>query len=279
MSAVDAAGPAPFAFFVGDFNTGKSTLINALLREAVLRTDRQESKALPTLVWRGGSSAPSFGALAQDNTFHRKSISQFHGLRQDESNAHGYSAAAVQAPACPFARLVLVDTAGTSSDSGLARAPEFEAPRNALMVVVTDIEYWSSKHNLDLIANYQESFGGSLIVVANKADHLNMPEIDRVHRNAAHRMEEYGIHPAPRFFTLSARLEALRTDREDEYRKRTKPAVRAHCDASFDALRVALFEFEAACTPEAAREEEAMLTSPLARAAAGASRGDAAHAV
>jgi GTPase SAR1 family protein len=276
MSATQPAGPWPFAFFVGDFNTGKSTLINALLREPVLRADRQESHALPTFVWRGGRENPAFAALAPGEELHRKSISQFHGLRQDETNTQGYTAAAVLAPSCPFSRLVLVDTAGTSSDFGASRAPEFESTRGALMVVVTDIEYWSSKHNLDLIANYHDDFGASLLVVANKADHLNISEIERIHKNAAHRMEEYGISPAPRFFTLSARLETLRGDRDDEYRRRTKPTVRHHCDASFDAFRVALFEFESSVIAGEPAEELAVLKAPLAQAAIGTQEaGDA----
>lgn len=236
----------PFAFFIGDFNAGKSTLINALLRDEVLKTERRESHALPTFVCRGESHAPQFSALPRDyKTAHRKSLSQFQGLRNDETNTDGYLALHALTPANPFSRMVLVDTAGMSSDSA-SPPPEFSDTRHAMMVVVTDIEYWSSKHNLDLIAEYHEAFGGALMVVANKADHLNANEIKQVAGKAATRMEEYGIAPAPRFFALSARLESLRYAGDDEYRRRTKPAVRAWCDAAFDAFRLALYEFEAA---------------------------------
>jgi ribosome biogenesis GTPase A len=265
MAASDPAGPLPFAFFVGDFNTGKSTLINALLRDNVLRCDRQETRSLPALVYRGAQGSPQFGALPPDGAVHRKTLSQFQGMRSDESNTAGYRAAIAHTPSSPFSRLVLIDTPGTSSDSVEAAPPEFGAVRSALMVVVTDIEYWSSKHNLRMIANYQETFGGALLVVANKADHLNISEIERLHKKASVRMEEFGISPAPRFFALSARLEALRTDRDDEYRKRTKPTVRAHCDAAFDAFRVALYEFEAGCVEASGVDELELLNAPLAQ--------------
>lgn len=266
MAAPDFAGTLPFAFFVGDFNSGKSTIINALLRDHLLRCDRQESHALPTLIYRGGQATAQFGALPPDyKQLHRKSHSQFQTLRNDESNTNGYRALAAQTPASPFSRMVLVDTAGTSSDSTGALPPEFGAVRHAMMVVVTDIEYWSSKHNLALIANYQESFGDAVLVLANKADHLNISEIERLHKKAAQRMEEYGISPAPRFFALSGRLESLRTDKDDEYRRRTKPTVRAHCDAAFDAFRVALFEFEAACVGAPEVDELSLLKSPMAQ--------------
>lgn len=266
MAAPDMAESLPLAFFVGDFNTGKSTLINALLRENMLRGERTESHALPTLVYRGAQAAAQFSALPRDyKQLHRKSLSQFQNLRDDETNTGDYGALVAQSPASPYSRLVLVDTAGASSDRKDSGAPEFGAVRNALMVVVTDIEYWSSKHNLDLIADYKETFGDSLVVVANKADHLNMIEIDRVSKKAAQRMEEYGIAPSPRFFALSARLESLRQDRGDEYRRRTKPTVRAHCDAAFDAFRLALFEFEASCAAPLAVDELALLKTPLAQ--------------
>ena len=266
MAAAVSADSMPMAFFVGDFNTGKSTIINALLREPVLRVERHESHALPTLVYRGGQAAAQFGALPPDyKHLHRKSLSQFQAIRDDETNTVGYRALAAQTPSCPFSRLTLVDTAGASSDRDGSAPPEFGAVRHGLMVVVTDIEYWSSKHNLDLIASYRDAFGDALVVVANKTDHLNMSEIDRVCKKAAQRMEEYGITPAPRFFALSGRLEALRGDRADEYRRRTKPSVRAHCDAAFDAFRLALFEFESACLGAAAVEELDLFKAPLAQ--------------
>ena len=112
---------------------------------------------------------------------------------------------------------------------------------------------------------HQEIFGDRLYVVANKADHLNASDVERIQDKAVQRLEDYGITPAPRFFTVSARLEAARRAPRDEYRQRTKRRVRELCDAGFDALRVALYEFEAAhCAPEGAATFEDWVRSPLA---------------
>jgi len=258
--------PTPFVFFVGDFNAGKSTVINALLRDETLRCDRRESHALPTFIARGESATAQFSALPPDyKTPHRKSLSQFQGLRDDDTNTDNYRALHALTPANPFARLVLVDTAGMSGDMGSAPAPEFQDTRDAMMVVVTDIEYWSSKHNLDLIAEYAEAFGDSLIVIANKADHLNVNDIKQIVNKAPQRMEDYGITQPPRFFAVSARLELLRHEETDEYRRRTKPTVRQWCDGAFDAFRVALYEFEATALTAPPMPELDLLKTPLAQ--------------
>jgi hypothetical protein len=134
-----------------------------------------------------------------------------------------------------------------------------------LVLVVTDIEYWAAKHTMDFIAFHQEQFGDSIMVVANKADHLNAQEIERIHQKASQRMEEYGINPAPRFFTISARLEQFRLEPKNEYRCRTKARVRELCDSGFDALRVALYEFEAARGRRFPRPAlDAVVSMPLA---------------
>jgi hypothetical protein len=241
-------GPQPpCAFFLGDFNVGKSLLINALLRRRAMGATREESHIFPTFISRTNDAEASFSALLnQEGDAVEKTHEEFLSLRRETTQPPLYRAVAVRLPKTPFLRLVLVDTAGTSSDTqesfeikGLTRQDE------ALMVVVTDIEYWSSKHNLDFIAYHQRVFGSSLMVVANKADHLNASDIKRICERAAQRMERFGISPAPPFFALSARLEIARGPQPDEYRKRTKREVRMLCDSAFDAFRVALYEFEA----------------------------------
>jgi hypothetical protein len=120
---------------------------------------------------------------------------------------------------------------------------------------------------MDFIDRHMEVFGDNLVVVANKADHLNASEIQRIADKAGKRMAQYGMERTPPFLAVSARLEMSRRDPEDEYRKRTKPAVRALCDAGFDALRVRLYEFEAAAAGVAGEtDEHRFLKAPLAQA-------------
>jgi GTP-binding protein EngB required for normal cell division len=247
MSGSNQADGHPCAFVVGDFNVGKSALLNALLRREILHTSREEGRALPTFIGRSWESCDRFAALSRDgNQVSAKTHDEFLKIRQEAGLVTPHCALAAGCAASPFNDLVLVDTSGMSSDAcesvEIANLSNGEA---ALLMVVVDIEYWAAKHTMDFVAFHQEEFGDRLCIVANKADHLNASDIERIKDKAATRLEDYGINPTPRFFTLSARLETARRDHRDEYRQRTKRRVRELCDADFDALRVALYEFEA----------------------------------
>jgi GTP-binding protein EngB required for normal cell division len=238
---------APCAIFSGDFNTGKSSLINALLRREALPVAREESLSLPTLVGRASGKEAAFAAWSTANSgVDRKTHEEFLSIRRQANNAAGYEALAARFPHVPFNHLLLIDTAGIAGETRETLEVEgLEHRDHALFVVVTDIEYWSAKHTMEFIAFHQDIFGSDLLVVANKADHLNANEVRRISDKATGRMESFGIRPAPRFYTLSARLELARSEPFSEYRQRTKREVREQCDAGFDALRVALYEFEA----------------------------------
>jgi len=120
---------------------------------------------------------------------------------------------------------------------------------------------------LDFIAHHHEVFGGVMVVVGNKADHLNADELRRIRDKAPIRLERYGVAPPPRFFAVSARLEAARGLPHNEYRRRVKQEVRELCDAAFDALRVALYEFEAQQGGEPACQSfKHLLQTPMAAA-------------
>ena len=54
LAGADPLVHAPSAFFMGDFNVGKSMLINALLRRDTLYSSNEESRALPTFIGRSG---------------------------------------------------------------------------------------------------------------------------------------------------------------------------------------------------------------------------------
>lgn len=239
---------SPCVFAVGDFNVGKSTLLNALLRQEVLHISREEGRALPTFVSRVTDTHDRFAALTRsDGALIPKTHDEFLHIRKAEESSANFKALAAGCVRAPFNSLVLVDTAGMSSDvCESVEIAGLDNQEDGLLLVVTDIEYWAAKHTMDFIAFHQEQFGESIIVVANKADHLNAVDIERIQKKAAERMEEYGIHPAPRFLPVSARLEFYRHEPRNEYRCRTKHRVRELCDAGFDALRLALYEFEAA---------------------------------
>lgn len=257
----------PCVFAVGDFNVGKSTLLNALLRQEVLHISREEGRALPTFITRVTDTHDRYAALSKkDGGLIPRTHEEFLRIRQEDGQGTVYKALAAGCVRAPFNSLVLVDTAGMSSDvCQSVEIAELANQEDSLLLVVADIEYWAAKHTMDFIAYHQEQFGDSLIVVANKADHLNAVDIERIQQKAVQRMEDYGIQPAPRFFALSARLELFRRELRNEYRCRTKRRVCELCDAGFDALRVALYEFEAARCRRLPRPSlENVLKMPLA---------------
>jgi len=247
MPGDQPANRPPCAFVVGDFNVGKSTLLNALLHREILHTSREEGRALPTFIGRNGDSCDRFAALSLDGaTVTPQTHDEFLRTRQEPGRAASAKALSVGCATSPFRELLLVDTSGMSSDTcESTEIAHLDGQESSLLLVVTDIEYWASKHTMDFLAFHQEQFGDRLYLIANKADHLNASEIERIQAKAGQRMEDYGIDPAPRFFPLSARLEMTRRTPRDEYRCRTKARVRELCDSGFDALRVALYEFEA----------------------------------
>ena len=259
--------PLPFVVFLGDFNAGKTSLINALLRKVALHDSRLESKALPTFLSAGFTDTPVYSALSTETLKAvAKTQEEFLVINKEIPEGKPYKALAARIPNIPFSKLVFVDTAGTSTDStetmqlvGLSDANQ------ALVVMVTDIEYWSARHTMESIALHSEQFGDRLIVVANKADHINANEIQRIKEKACKRMEDFGIATLPRFFALSARLESARLQPHNEYRNRNKKAVRTQCDAAFDALRVALYEFETRHTqPGVTSDFDTIYQAPLA---------------
>lgn len=257
----------PYAFFLGDFNVGKSSLINALVRREALVTSRRETRALTTYVSRGVSDEPFYaGWSGGKGGLEALGHEEFLGIRFDQ-NPRAFRALSTRLPGLPFSRLTLVDTLGISSEiKDTVRVAALPGAENALLVVVTDIEYWSAKHTMDLIQHHRSIFGENLLVVANKADHLNANEILRLSDKASQRFESYGIKPAPRFIAVSARLEAARLNTPNEYRHRTKRDVRERCDAGMDALRVALYEFEAAHGAASPPEAEAVVNAPISQA-------------
>ena len=256
----------PYALFMGDFNVGKSSLINALLRRETLVVSRRETRAVATYVSRGTSDEPFYGGWKESSsTIETLGHEEYLGIRLD-ANPKGYGALSARLPDLPFSRLALVDTVGMSSEiKASVRINALDDVSQALMVVVTDIEYWSAKHTMQFIQHHRALLGDSLIVVANKADHLNASEIQRLCDKAAQRLEGFGIKPAPRFFAVSARLEAARGQQGNEYRQRTKRDVRDRCDAGMDALRVALYEFEARHAAGVPADAAGVLNAPVSR--------------
>lgn len=242
------ASPEAAALFIGDFNVGKSSVLNAVMRRNLLFTSREESRTPPVFLTGTADETINYsGYNATEQDFVEQSHAQFLSIRRHGRTKCPFSALAAQVPHFPFTRLLLVDTPGTSTEiQEQSPLPQGATLEKSLVVLVTTVEYWALRHTLALITDYTERFAGRFVVVANMADQLNYKEILRVRDKASKRIEDLSQTAAPPFYIVSAKLERARRNPEDEYRQRVKRDVRDICDAGFDALRVALYEFEAA---------------------------------
>ncbi len=268
--------PLCAAVFMGDFNTGKSLLINALVRHDILFISRDESRTPPVFIARGDGGDPVFGARQKgESAPELKSHEQFLSTRHIKGAPCDSDALGALVPDMSFRRLVFVDTPGASTDDNrpaiLKPAPALD---NTLFVLTTTLEYWPARHTMALIKEYHAHFPGRFVIAANMTDQMNASEIRRVRDRARQRLERHGVTPAPPLFPLSARLEMARRMPGDEYRRRIKTEVRELCDAGFDAFRVALYEFEANASPNHAEYSlDTLLTSTLATAVTTSEKG------
>lgn len=261
--------PLSAAVFMGDFNTGKSLIINALLRQDILFISREESRTPPVFIARGDVSEALYGARPKEGQDpESKSHEQFLSIRHLKNEPCDSDALGVLLPNMPFRHFTFVDTPGASTDDNKpAILNAAQALDNTIFVLTTTLEYWPARHTMALIKEYHAHYPGRFIVVANMADQMNANDIRRVRDRAGARLERNGITPAPPFFPVSARLELARRRPGDEYRRRIKPEVRELCDAGFDAFRVALYEFEATVSAGSAGYDlDSLLTSTLTTA-------------
>lgn len=248
VSPEQLCAPEGTALFIGDFNVGKSSVLNALMRRNLLFTSREESRTPPVFMVRTGDAKITYAGYNPDEKdFVEQSHAQFLSMRRHGRTECPFTALSAQIPHFPFTGMMLVDTPGTSTEiQQQCLLPKDAALEKSLVVLVTTVEYWAARHTLALITEYTERFAGRFLVVANMADQLNHGELLRIRDKAAKRIESLSQAAAPPFYIVSAKLEHARRDPDDEYRRRVKSEVRDLCDAGFDALRVALYEFEAA---------------------------------
>lgn len=238
----------PTATFVGAFNSGKSSLINALVRWPVLPTAREQTTAVNTCVIRTsideGVSYAGVSVNGEGIIYHSRE--EFLNFRCGANFAEKYVALAAFTPSSPFSSMVLVDTQGIGALDlpTLPQGHEWLDPNNMLVVVV-HVEEWQSKPNMDMVRRLANA-DRRILIVANHGDRLNPSDIIRIRSRAPKVMLDYEINPPPPFLVLSARLELERRVRIDGYREETKRSVAQLCDAAFDTFRVMLHEFEAA---------------------------------
>lgn len=234
----------PAALFIGDFNVGKSATINALVRRRIFPTACQETTAVPALVGRWPDEV--FGRIGvATQEIEVVGLEVFEQVKLGSGRDSGCKALLAGLPGHPYYQLVLIDSPGLSSMlHPEGRFHDLLGSPSLMIVVLVDVEYWAARHTFELLRELS-AHHRDLVVVANKADQLNHQEIRRIQARAPLRMAGQGVRQNVPFLLVSARLEGSRR-KPDPYREATQTSVRQLCDAGFDALRLQLFEFEAA---------------------------------
>lgn len=249
--------------FVGEFKRGKSTLINALVGEAVLPAGALPLTAVATeLVW----GEPGAVVELVDGTALRVSqgdIAQFVTEASNPRNVRGVARVEVHGrwPLCASGA-VLVDAPGTGSvydhNTEAGRRALLDAD-GAVMVMAADQPLSAAEREMVQVLRERR---GPVFYVLNKADHLDPSELDEVRRFVGSVLAEELGQP-PRLYAVSA-LDALRA--------RSEGAVPGPRAGEFEAFRADLERFVredlAAARLATARDELVRLAGAVGSAVA-----------
>lgn len=249
--------------FVGEFKRGKSTLINALVGEAVLPAGALPLTAVATeLVWGEPGAVVEF-LDGRRLGVARDEVAAFVTESANPRNIKGVARVEVRGRWSLCASgAVLVDAPGTGS----VYAHNTEAGRRtlldadgAVMVLAADQPLSAAEREMVQVLRARR---GPVFYVLNKADHLDPSELDEVRRFAGSVLaEELGYRP--RLYAVSA-LEALRA--------RSEGAVPGPGAKEFEAFRADLERFVredlAAARLATARDELIRLAEALQAALA-----------
>ena len=190
---------------LGDFKRGKSTLINALLGQAVLPSGVVPLTSVATEVHIGARDTTVVFRDGSRRAIQIEEIGDYVTERGNSSNAKGVERVEVGMEAgLDLQGLVLVDTPGLSSVNDGNTEEAHAALRDSdAAIVVLAADNPLSASELDLFARLCER-RAEVFVVINKADHLTLVELGEVNEFVVERAEAALGHPVTPF-CISAR--------------------------------------------------------------------------
>jgi len=243
----------PAVAFWGDFNVGKSALINALIHQPLLEVVRGESTPGFIFIANNGGDGQicwyRFDALTHDcSVFEQKAMIKWSLTNPTCASKHNRDIIVGYLPNLPFSRMVMVDSQGFSSARYDSDARDYlrDAPFEMLSVMVINCEYVGAKHSMEILKEIYESHPDRTVVALNGVDCLELDEILSLQKRTPKRLSTFGIQHVPPIYYLSAKLECERYQKGNQkYRESCKQAVIELCDIQFDRFRLFLYSWEA----------------------------------
>lgn len=199
---------------MGEFNTGKSTLLNAFIGDDVLATDQLECTAVPT--WIGWCDEEGFDENRSATVIYSNGDTDAMPLSEvsarttlDEEAWDTIERVEVKLPIETNGQptgLVLVDTPGLNGNEELEARSMHQLGMSHVTIVVVPVDGIGRRSDVDLI-HKARSIAGRVMVVINKCDqYANIPNIsdtlDRFRGELHRRVPEL---PRKDIYTLSAK--------------------------------------------------------------------------
>jgi len=199
-----------FAACVGQFKRGKSTLINALVGDAVLPVGVIPVTSVVTILSHGDTPTATVQLTnGQSRAITLEAIADFVDERRNPQNTRGAAVVEVVLPSEILrGGLCLVDTPGLGSVHATnTEATRAFVPRIDVALVVVGPDPPISGAELELVQEANRE-AGELMVILNKADQVTADQLQEV-VNFTRSTVASAIHrPVEHFFTISA-LERL----------------------------------------------------------------------
>lgn len=190
---------------VGQFKRGKSTLLNALVHEAVLPTGVTPVTTVPTVVRYGPPRARVQSANHSWISIELPQVEQYVSEEYNPENAKGITGVEVFVPAPLLASgMCLVDTPGLGSVfAGNTAATQDFIPHIDAAIVVVGADPPISGEELAIVATVAKQVR-DLLFVLNKADRVTERERSAASMFARKLLESRLGHPVENIYEISA---------------------------------------------------------------------------
>ena len=188
---------------VGRYSTGKSTLINSLLRKDLLPSSPVPTTKTVTYIMKGATAALYSEQPNGDVVLHQ-SLNDLKDLySEDIANA---SKVTLLLPDFPFGDLTIADTPGLEDpDQTIVQRTLDILPDTDAIVVVLDANYLESEVEFKFISSLlREDKDKKLFIVINKIDGKTLAEVEKMERLCRSHLISHDIR-ASRIYPLSAK--------------------------------------------------------------------------